>query len=164
MTDETDDRLPDPANLVTKLRELLLQNLCVHFRGRQGAVANLRGQLHLPPGLRPLGDDQHHDGQQKIGKCDHGSTAALILVKERPSFWEEGRKKATGHIALHQRYCASQHHPHMSVSFEITPYLKGPVIMQRLGQMIRQLAHYRHQWETVMDKSSAASAAFDSPS
>jgi poly(3-hydroxybutyrate) depolymerase len=36
--------------------------------------------------------------------------------------------------------------------------------MQRLGQMIRQLAHYRHQWETVMDKSSAASAAFDSPS
>jgi poly(hydroxyalkanoate) depolymerase family esterase len=36
--------------------------------------------------------------------------------------------------------------------------------MQRLGQMIRQLAHYRHQWETVMDKSSAASAAFESPS
>jgi feruloyl esterase len=36
--------------------------------------------------------------------------------------------------------------------------------MQRLGQMIRQLAQYRHQWETVMDASSAASAAFESPS
>ena len=32
--------------------------------------------------------------------------------------------------------------------------------MQRLGQMIRQLAHYRRQWETVMKTSDATSAAF----
>src|SRR3712207_1749606 len=31
--------------------------------------------------------------------------------------------------------------------------------MQRLGQMIRQLARYRRQWETVMNASSAASAS-----
>ncbi len=35
--------------------------------------------------------------------------------------------------------------------------------MQRLGQMIRQLAHYRRQWETVMKASSATSAAFEAP-
>jgi hypothetical protein len=73
VTDETDDRLPDPANLVAKLRALLLKNLRIHFKGLQGAVANLQAQFHLPPGLRPLGDDQHHDGQQKIGKRDHSS-------------------------------------------------------------------------------------------
>jgi len=33
--------------------------------------------------------------------------------------------------------------------------------MQRLGQMIRQLAHYRRQWETVMKTSSATSTAFE---
>lgn len=36
--------------------------------------------------------------------------------------------------------------------------------MQRLGQMIRQLAHYRRQWETAMKASSATSAAFESQS
>ncbi|WP_442931896.1 extracellular catalytic domain type 1 short-chain-length polyhydroxyalkanoate depolymerase [Microvirga sp. CF3016] len=36
--------------------------------------------------------------------------------------------------------------------------------MQRLGQMIRQLARYRRQWETVMEASSAASAKFEAPS
>jgi hypothetical protein len=73
VTDETDDRLPDPANLVAKHRALLLKNLRIHFKGLQGTVANHQGQLYLPPGLRPLGDDQHHDGQQKIGKRDHSS-------------------------------------------------------------------------------------------
>lgn len=33
--------------------------------------------------------------------------------------------------------------------------------MQRLGQMIRQLAHYRSQWESAMNTSTAGSAAFD---
>lgn len=36
--------------------------------------------------------------------------------------------------------------------------------MQRLGQLIRQLAQYRRQWETVMDASNAASSALESPS
>jgi poly(hydroxyalkanoate) depolymerase family esterase len=35
--------------------------------------------------------------------------------------------------------------------------------MQRLGQMIRHLAHHRRQWETAMAASNAASAAFESP-
>jgi hypothetical protein len=48
------------------------------------------------------------------GRLISAASAALIPVKERPSFNDEARKKAPVHIASHKVYCASQHKPHMT--------------------------------------------------